>query len=336
MGKIDKIALVIMKMSPFVSVIMSVYNEPEEWLRESINSILGQTFVDFEFIIVNDNPEREDNRRVLGECVRRDERVIVLHNEKNIGLTRSLNRGLEVARGKYIARMDADDISLPVRFEKQVSFLEEHLDIGVCGANIQFFGSKKGEQKYPEQDEDCFLFQRSPFAHPVVMIRASVLKDNGLLYNPDFRYAQDYELWSRMQEVTCFYNLQEVLLKYRVTDGQITKKNNREQQYYGAIIRRKAFEMFLKEKNVFWVLPQFLKIGDIQIIKKLLRNRMNKKERVAFRDFYYYIYRSLETDSILKVVIYMVCCGDILKMPLQYLLKIIAYHVCKGTYPKLL
>lgn len=315
-------------MSPFVSVIMSVYNEPEEWLRESINSILGQTFVDFEFIIVNDNPEREDNRRVLGECVRRDERVIVLHNEKNIGLTRSLNRGLEVARGKYIARMDADDISLPVRFEKQVSFLEEHLDIGVCGANIQFFGSKKGEQKYPEQDEDCFLFQRSPFAHPVVMIRASVLKDNGLLYNPDFRYAQDYELWSRMQGMTHFHNLQEVLLKYRVTDKQITRKNNREQQLLAAKIRRKGFCSFCQRKSIVYELDEKLALNHLLEFKKVvLPVAVTPGERKAIGDFYYYLCRSITASSGLQVLWYLMSSGDLKRFSIMEKAKVIIYNI---------
>ena len=101
---------------------MSIYSEEEEWIRESIDSILNQTFSDFEFIIINDNPNRDKNNSLLTEYTRIDNRIIIITNEENIGLTKSLNKGLEIARGKYIARMDADDISLPTRFEKQVDF----------------------------------------------------------------------------------------------------------------------------------------------------------------------------------------------------------------------
>lgn len=318
-------------MSPVVSVIMSVYGEPEEWLRESINSILEQTFRDFEFIIVNDNPGREANWRVLGEYVRRDGRVVVLHNEENIGLTRSLNRGLEVARGKYVARMDADDISLPRRFEKQVAFLEEHLDVGVCGANIRLFGCRKGEQKYPERDEDCFLFQGSPFAHPMVMIRASVLKDNGLFYNPDFRYAQDYELWSRMKGVTCFHNLQEVLLKYRVTNKQITSKNHQSQQRLAAKIRRKGFCSFCQRKSIAYELTEKLALKQLLEFKKVvLPAAITPGERKAIKYFYYYLYRSITASSGLQVLLYLVCSGDFKRFSIMENAKIVVYNIFRN------
>ena len=125
-----------------VSVLMSVYNEPEEWMRVAIDSILGQTFTDFEFIIINDNPKRKLNREILSDYAKQDKRIVILENEENIGLTKSLNKGLKVAKGKYIARMDADDISLSDRLEKQVNFMEEHPEVGVCGANILCFGDR--------------------------------------------------------------------------------------------------------------------------------------------------------------------------------------------------
>jgi glycosyltransferase involved in cell wall biosynthesis len=123
-------------MKPYISAVMSVYNESEEYLRKSIESILNQTYTDFEFIIILDNPDNKKARDILKEYENKDDRIVLLENEKNIGLAPSLNRGVKVARGKYIARMDADDIALPQRFEKQVYFLENNPDYAVCFTQV--------------------------------------------------------------------------------------------------------------------------------------------------------------------------------------------------------
>ena len=132
-----------------ISVIMSIYSEKEEWIKESIDSILSQTFRDFEFIIINDNPKRKENENLLLEYSQKDNRIIVITNKENIGLTKSLNKGLSIAKGKYIARMDADDISFPTRFQKQIDFLDKNTEYVLCGANISYFGS---EEKIIEQE----------------------------------------------------------------------------------------------------------------------------------------------------------------------------------------
>lgn len=119
---------------PKISVIMSIYKEPVEWVRQSIDSILAQTFSDFEFIIVNDRPDRIENTELLNEYKLKDCRIVVLANETNIGLTKSLNRALDIATGVYIARMDADDISLSHRFQTQVDYLDMHPEICGCGS----------------------------------------------------------------------------------------------------------------------------------------------------------------------------------------------------------
>ena len=170
---------------PAISVIMSVYSEPIEWIKQAIDSILNQTFTGFEFIIVNDNPSRTENRNLLSAYA--DERIHLISNSENVGLTKSLNFALALAKGKYIARMDADDISLPSRFLKQFEYLEAHPEIGVCGCNVETFGSKRLVWTYPATHQECLLFFRSPFAHPAVMIRHSILKDNHILYDERLR-----------------------------------------------------------------------------------------------------------------------------------------------------
>lgn len=137
--------------NPKVSVIMSVYKEPVEWLHESIDSILNQTFTDFEFIIICDNPSYDEGIALLYAYKEKDHRIVLIENEKNLGLTKSLNKGITVAKGDFIARMDADDISLPERFEKQMSLLEKHPEIGVCGSIIDYMGDRKGVKYYPEK-----------------------------------------------------------------------------------------------------------------------------------------------------------------------------------------
>jgi len=115
--------------APAVSVVMPVYNG-EKYLRESIDSILNQTYTDYEFIIVNDGSNDKTEEIILSY---NDNRIRYIKNEKNLQIVKSLNRGIELAKGRYIARMDADDISLPRRFEKQITFMENNLEIGVCG-----------------------------------------------------------------------------------------------------------------------------------------------------------------------------------------------------------
>lgn len=198
---------------PKVSVIMPVYNG-EKYLKESIESILNQTFSDFEFIIIDDC-STDRSLKIIEEY--NDSRIKLIRNEKNIGTTRSLNFGIGVAVGKYIARMDCDDVSMPERFEKQVLFLQKNRDIGVCGSWVETIGDVVGEVwKYPVSSEEikAYLLFASCIVHPSVMIRKESL--GSLRYDDDFTNAQDYELWTRMTDSTIMSNFPEVLLKYRV------------------------------------------------------------------------------------------------------------------------
>lgn len=122
-----------------VSVVMSIYNEQESWLKMSIDSILHQTYSNFEFIIVNDNPQRTLNRNLIEHYQKLDERIVYIENHVNIGLTKSLNLAIAVAKGDYIARMDADDYSFPTRLEKQITFLSKNCDIIAVGTWVNFF-----------------------------------------------------------------------------------------------------------------------------------------------------------------------------------------------------
>lgn len=209
-----------------ISVIMPVYNG-EKYLSEAIDSILNQTFSDFEFIIINDCST--DNTENIIKSYD-DKRIRYIKNEKNLGVAETLNKGLDMAQGEFIARMDADDISLPNRFEKQLMFMNKHKNIGVCGTWIEFFGEREGIFKNTinsEQAKVDLLFN-SCLAHPSVMIRKNILTQYDLYYNPTYEQMEDYELWCRISHIADISNIPYVLLKYRCHSKQVTQNSTPE------------------------------------------------------------------------------------------------------------
>lgn len=212
---------------PKISVIMSVYNEPLQWISQAIDSILNQTYANYEFIIINDNPNRVENKSFLNSFRQQDDRIIIITNEFNIGLAKSLNKGIEIAKGKYIARMDADDISLPSRFEKQLDFLNTNPEYGICGTfacTIDSYGRKGKILNIQANDENLknALYFFCPFLHPTVMIRRELLEIEK--YDIECRIGQDWDLWKRLASFTKFVNIPKVLLLYRIHDNQSVKK----------------------------------------------------------------------------------------------------------------
>ena len=213
---------------PVVSVIMSVYNEPESILRSAVESILKQTFSDFEFIIVMDSPENELNCRILSEYSKKDERISLLFNEKNEGLTFSLNRALQHAKGKYIARMDADDVSLPFRIERQKDYLEKN-NLDFIGGYVQTI-SQAGEIinnciKVPVDNSRIrkkMLVNNCVF-HPSWFLKKAVFDDIGAY---DTKYVEDYEfILKAMKKGYVFGNIPQVVLQYRMSVDSISRSS---------------------------------------------------------------------------------------------------------------
>ena len=176
--------------SPFISVLMSVYNGAP-YLREAIDSVLTQSFVDFEFIIFDDK-STDGSLEVIKGC--QDERVILIENPENQGLTRNLARGMDLARGIYVARMDADDVCLPHRFAKQVDFLQRLPTISVVGSSVIFFDETGQEfvayQSTSHDEIKCHLLFGFTMLHPSVMMRKSDLVAHSLHYDPHFECSQ--------------------------------------------------------------------------------------------------------------------------------------------------
>jgi glycosyltransferase involved in cell wall biosynthesis len=232
-----------------VSVLMGVFNESSEWLASSIESILNQTFANFEFIIINDNPASPVNKSILELYSEKDDRIKIISNSENIGLTKSMNIALEIAKGQFIARMDADDISLPTRLETQLTFLKGHPEYIACGSNavvVDKKNSRKGLFTRPESNEDIqsAIFYENPMIHPTLFFRR--LKGQCIEYDAQIKYAQDYELVSTLSRLGKLFNIQEPLLLYRRSTGQISVSKLSEQNKAAYRIRKKNIELYLR------------------------------------------------------------------------------------------
>jgi len=210
-----------------ISVLMPVYNG-ERYLEEAIRSILTQRFSDFEFLIFNDGSTDRSKEIVTSF---HDPRIKLIDSDRNQGYVPLLNAGLRLARGKYIARMDADDVSHPDRFLKQFDFLEQHPDHVLCGTRFITLNERQ-VAFLPEHDEEIRLklLYITPFCHPSVMLRADVFRNHQIFYNEGHMPAEDHELWVRLSEFGKFANLPEPLLEYRVHDNNISLKPRNETQ----------------------------------------------------------------------------------------------------------
>lgn len=223
--------------SPRISCVLAVC-DGETYLHESIQSILNQTFHNWELIVVDDG-STDRTPQILDQCQQEDARIRIYRQPKR-GLAASLNKGIQVARGEYIARMDADDVSLPDRFATQLAHLDQHHDIGICGSWIETFGTGTSEVvEYPTDDGAirCQLLFSSSFAHPATMFRRRLILAHHLFYDERAIHAEDYDLWVRATQHTRFANIPAVLLRYRIHSQQIGRRFEGEMDESSQIIR---------------------------------------------------------------------------------------------------
>jgi len=227
-----------------ISVIMPVYNG-EHHLKEAIDSILNQSYSDFEFLIINDGSSDRSEEIILSY---KDDRIKYIINETNLGIVRTLNKGIDLASSKYIIRMDADDISMPHRFEKQIAFMEGHPEIAASGTNIlKFYNDdinqiKSSNVKLEDRDLKIRTIFYTAFWHPTMIMKTQVLKDNELRYRSDYKYAQDKALWIDISKHGAIANQNEPLLYYRVHENQVSKKFFKEQYAISMGITREALQ----------------------------------------------------------------------------------------------
>lgn len=215
---------------PKISVVMPAYNA-EKYIGEAIDSILNQTFTDFEFIIINDGSTDRTKEIILEYD---DSRIVLLENEKNSGIVVTLNKGLDAAKGEYIARMDADDIAVPERLKIQVEYMDKHLEVGVLGAGIRIFGDDiepydRVFTTNPEQLKSELIFN-SCVAHPTVMIRKAVLDSEHFRYDKNYAGAEDYVLWWGLSQKAKIATVPDILHHYRIHRNQITQDKSEKYQ----------------------------------------------------------------------------------------------------------
>ncbi len=228
------------QISPLVSVVMSVYNG-ETFLREAIDSVLKQSFTDFEFIIINDGSSDKSLSIIQSY---NDKRIVLIDNDGNKGLIFSLNKGLEIAKGKYIARMDADDICMPERLDLQVKQFLNHPNAMIVGSDYYLLDGEKNNYIKNISDSDyqkAVLLFTPCFCHPTVMMK-NVFKDKQLFYDKDFIHAEDYKLWTDLYAFGDYLNVDRPLLKYRHHASQISNQKNESQLSISKRIRENYLE----------------------------------------------------------------------------------------------
>ena len=204
-------------MGPKVSVLMPVYKTKEEHLRASMESILKQTFEDFEFLILDECPD-DDREKIVKSY--KDRRIKYFKNERNLGITPSRNKLILMAKGDYLAIFDHDDISLPERLEKEVAYLDEHPDVGVVGTKSKTIIRKRlSDNPVEDKEIKLALMRTCAIIHSSAMIRRSVLIEHNIRYEEEFSPSEDYALWCRLIPYTKFHNLPEVLFHYRDHEG---------------------------------------------------------------------------------------------------------------------
>jgi len=213
---------------PLITVVIAVYNT-EKYIREAVQSILDQTFTNFELIIIDD--ASTDNTLEILQSFK-DDRIVLISNKTNQGIPKNANTALKLAKGEYIAKMDGDDISHPKRLERQLAYLNNNPEVVICGSWAQIFDADDVLIRTPVLHNEIkagLLFLNVMF-NPAIMFRSSLYKHYGCCYNEDFPVLEDYTLWLDALDQVKFANVPEVLLKYRVHSSNISvfKKNNQE------------------------------------------------------------------------------------------------------------
>jgi len=269
--------------NPLVSIILSTYNWNSKWLTESINSVLNQSYAIFELIIINDASINDIEETIL-EFQKKNNRIIYIKNEKNLWLTKSLNKWIELAKWKYIARIDDDDIWYDEdKLKKQVNFMEQNPDYWLCGTWIILIDENWKEidkvlNRWWDENIKKYISGSNQFAHSSIIIRKSILdKVWWYIDNNITKYTEDYDLWLRIWTVSKFHNLQEYCLKYMVRNWSISWKKGFKQKV-------NAFKVYLQYKNYYpnkisWIIKHLITIFFPTFIIKSLLKKFIKKIR---------------------------------------------------------
>lgn len=267
--------------APKVSVLTPIYNTVPQYLHECIESILNQTFTDFEFLILNDSPENRKIEDIVKSY--QDQRIKYYKNEKNMGISDSRNKLIDLAKGEYVAIFDHDDISVSTRLEQEVAVLDSHPEIGVVSGNFQSLPAGH----ISEQPEDNIkikiaLMRTMAVPHTMAMIRKSVLINYNIRYEKEYSPAEDYRLALRLIPFTMFYNIQSVLGYYRDDDTNTSHKRREQMINADAMCRCYAISQYPYLFQINSLMRQlccekWIKLfGSIPFIKIKIKHRNTK------------------------------------------------------------
>jgi len=290
---------------PLISVIMPNYNG-EKYLSESIESILNQTFRDFEFIIIDDG-SKDNSKKIIKKYQKKDKRIVLIENEKNLGLPLSLNKGLKKAKGVYIARMDSDDISLPKRLKNEFEYLEKHSNIFLIGSSaiiIDESGNRLGILKKfnsPKKIKKKFL-RSNPIIHPSIMFR----NFGKYFYRERFKSSEDYDFYLRILSSDLqITNLPEILIKYRISKNSFvsTKPN---QKFYFDQSREFYLQRLKDEKDCYIYLKEpkkdiYPKEYEKNLLKSLIFIQLSDGQGKKVRENIKRLFKKYGFDKILGI-----------------------------------
>ena len=243
------------------------------YLRDSLDSIMRQAFKDFDVLLIDDG-SMDDTSKIAIEYSNIDRRIKYYKNEKNIGLIKTLNKGLSLAKGEYIVRMDADDIMFDDRLYKQVKYMDSNPECFVCGGQMEYIGGLTGMAPIlPQKYEDLLYLSliNCPLYHPTTIIRNSAIKQFGLKYNDSYKHAEDYKFWSDIifSHPNSIANIKDVVLFYRISNNQITAKYSDEQDLISKIVRRENVQHVLVPYGI--KLPEVVNCEIIEKVSSLIR-----------------------------------------------------------------
>ncbi len=281
---------------PKISVIMPVYNTNPQYLRCAIKSILEQTFSDFEFLVLNDSPKNLEIDKIIKEF--QDNRIKYIKPEYNLGIAEAHNKLLTMAKGKYIAIMDHDDISLPKRLEQQYTYMECHENVGICGTAYKRFGKllKKRIIRHPTEHEiiKASLLFNCPIHHPSSIIRKSILDHFNIRYDKNFISLNDRKLYLDVSKHAKLHNLADVLYKYRMhplMTSRVRRQEimNEQLQYREALLKKYGIQLTQEEHDILnaYILNGRCRIHSLDILKKIsliLQKLIQENRSLHFAD----------------------------------------------------
>lgn len=262
--------------TPAITVLMPTY-KGAKYIAETIDSILEQTFRDFELLIINDcSPDNTDE--VVAKYS--DPRIRYVKNEKNLGISGSSNYGFSIAKGKYIARQDHDDISYPTRLAEQFAYMEANPEVGICGTGFKVFGRKSKIVTHPECDKEIksLLLFKMPMAHQTSMMRREVFIKNNLNYDETFLSSNDRKLWIDASPFCLFHNLPKPLLRYRMYAGMTSSTKRQAVLQEGRRLRALLYQKMGVEfsQKQIEIIDNYLMQGRVHIKDKTIIQEIEK------------------------------------------------------------